>query len=313
MARNILPLLILFVINNSVLVPKLLMRNKNIHYWGWLILLLAFVYGVQTLIFLHTTHEMAPPGRPHPGPHPLLPLPFVLNFVYDLLVVGGNLVIALLFQRFYDRINEETKMKNEAENRLAYLKAQINPHFYLNMLNNIHGMIDINPLKAQEMLLDMSKLMRYSLYDSSSNFVALLSEINFLTNYINLMKLRFPEGKVNILTDFPESGDAAGVMVPPLIFLVFIENAFKHGISYRDNSFIFIRVKLQGKMIIFECENSLSESHDKGNRGIGLKNVVQRLDLIYGNAYTLECKKNKSTYKIILKINYDKTQDSNCG
>lgn len=89
---------------------------------------------------------------------PLLPMPVMLDSTYGLLVVGANLAITLMFQRYYDRLEQESLKKANAENQLAYLKAQINPHFYLNMLNNIHGMIDIDPEKAQKMLIDMSRL-----------------------------------------------------------------------------------------------------------------------------------------------------------
>ena len=99
----------------------------------------------------------------------MLPLPLLLDFMYAIVVVGVNLAVALMFQRYYDKLERESLMKANAESQLANLKAQINPHFYMNMLNNIHGMIEIDPERAQSMVIDMSQLMRHMLYESSQH------------------------------------------------------------------------------------------------------------------------------------------------
>ena len=132
------------------------------------------------------------------GPSHIVPLPMFLDLVYDILIVGVNLAVALIFQRLDDKLERERMQKREAQNQLAYLKAQINPHFYMNMLNNIHAMIDIDAERAQDMLINMSKLMRYTLYDSSCERIALSSEIAFLNNYLSLMKQRYPDNRVSI-------------------------------------------------------------------------------------------------------------------
>ncbi len=192
MIRTILPLGILFLVNNNLLIPGLLLKNKWKTYVlvtaAALLVLLCYQYYDFYAMESSMPH-MRRPGPP-PGYRPLVPMPVLLDFTYGLLVIGGNLAITLMFQRYDDRLERESLMKANAENQLAYLKAQINPHFYLNMLNNIHGMIDIDQEKAQAMLIDMSKLMRFTLYERSKPLIPLSDEIYFLENYLELMRQR---------------------------------------------------------------------------------------------------------------------------
>lgn len=181
----------------------------------------------------------------------------------------------------------------------------------MNMLNNIHGMIEINAEKAQEMVIDMSNLMRYMLYDSSNDRIALSSEIAFLKNYLRLMRQRYPEDRVKITVDFPSESAVSGVMIPPLLFLVFIENSFKHGISYRDDSFVSVRIEVQDNRVIFTCLNSVHPSADNHghDHGIGLKNIRERLRLIYGDKARCDIRTTASTYLVNLSIPTHETAD----
>ncbi len=311
LAFGLLPFLILFCIHNSLLLPRLLFRNRYIGYLCATVLLVAVVWGCQYFHFFRefVQHDFPERVMHHRGPRPLLPLPLFLDMVYDLLIIGVNLAIALIFQRFEDRLEHESLLKANAESQLAYLKVQINPHFYMNMLNNIHGMIDINPEKAQEMLIDMSNLMRYMLYESSKPRIALSAEIGFLRDYLNVMRQRFPKSKVEISSRLPTDSEAAGVMIPPLLFLVFIENAFKHGISYRSESFVSVRVDLADGNVRFSCLNSRHpESSDKERQhGIGMKNINQRLKLLYGDRYRLSAESSEKAYSVNLIIPANET------
>ena len=205
-------------------------------------------------------------------------------------------------------------MKANAENRLAYLKAQINPHFYMNMLNNIHGMIEIDSERAQSMVLDMSSLMRYMLYDSSRASIRLSEEIAFLNNYLNLMRQRYPESKVKIARNFPTEEAAGSIMLPPLLFLVFIENAFKHGISYKTFSYIDVSIAIEGDRVEFVCLNSRhpETNNINENSGIGLRNIRQRLSLLYGEKANLSMENGEYEYQVRLSIpiNHDKDIDN---
>lgn len=315
MATTMLPFLILFLINNCVLIPKFLLRNRLWGYFFTVAVVVSVLWAYQYFRFMYEM-ENAPVGAfpvPHPFLRPLLPLPVLLDFIYALLVVGGNIAIALLFQRFDDRLEKECLMKANAENQLAYLKAQINPHFYMNMLNNIHGMIEIDPERAQGMVIDMSGLMRYMLYDSSETFIPMANEVAFVKNYLRLMRQRFPEDRVSITAEFPSTEAMMGISLPPLLFLVFIENAFKHGISYRDKSYVAVSLTVGDGMVTFGCLNS--NHAGKGScpeisEGIGLKNVCQRLELLYGSCAQLDIDNTAAYYKVNLAIPYHETTDT---
>ena len=311
MAMTLTPFVVLFAIHNWLLIPRLLFRNRLPAYFICTLIALALVWSYQ---YFHFTHEITVRPGPHPKPpmpHHVLPLPLFLDFVFSLLIIGANLVIALLFQRFADRLERESLMKANAENQLSYLKAQINPHFYMNMLNNIHGLIEIAPDKAQDMVIDMSRLMRYMLYECSQPRISLSAEIEFLDNYLRLMRQRYPADKVAITNDFPDRLHTTGVMVPPLIFLVFIENAFKHGITYREESYVSVSIRVADGKVEFHCLNSNHPSSAPHTPGIGLTNVEQRLNLIYGPGHSLETRASDTSYNVNLIIPVHETPDSN--
>lgn len=301
---TLLPFFLLFLVNNYLLIPRYLLRSRVKTYFLVVVLALVALWIWQYYSFIGETRH-----HPHPVPRPeikpLLPLPLFMDFLYALLVIGANMAVALMFQRFDDKLERESLMKSNAENRLAYLKAQINPHFYMNMLNNIHGMIEIDPERAQAMVIDMSNLMRYTLYDSSKPQIPLSDEVAFLRNYLRLMRQRFPENRVKIRAEFPSDAEMRGVNLPPLLFLVFIENAFKHGVSYREPSFVDVGMELSAGVLNFRCINSNHASDDSGREGIGLHNISQRLNLLYGERAQLNISSADGKYSVVLKIPVD--------
>lgn len=186
---NLIPFFILFILNNALLIPKLLLRgNVRIYLVSVSVALIIFwlyqYYDFSQYRWDNRMHA-PPPSRPRPefgiGPgataptsvrlHPprsrLFPMPLLLNFTYGILIVVCNIAVALMFRYIDGKLEQERINKSNAESALANLRSQINPHFYMNMLNNIHGMIEIDPEKAQNMVIGMSKLMRYILYESS--------------------------------------------------------------------------------------------------------------------------------------------------
>ncbi|MCM1137365.1 MAG: sensor histidine kinase [Duncaniella sp.] len=311
---TLLPFMILFILNNYLLIPKLLKKGNYAGYFISVLLAIGFVWLWQRFrffSFIEADHGHEQPIHRHPGPQPILPLPLFLDVIYDVLIVGFNLAISLLFQQFADRLKQESLMKENAENQLSYLKAQINPHFYMNMLNNIHGMIEIDPVKAQDMVIEMSSLMRYMLYESSRSRIALSSELGFIKDYLAVMRVRYPEESVSISIKLPELSQIKGIMLPPLLFLVFLENAFKHGISYTITSFVSVKLAIEDGKIVFCCMNSIHPSKDSPkHEGIGLENVKRRLDILYGNNYTLEIEHTDSVYNVNLILPAYEIKDS---
>ncbi|MDE5734271.1 MAG: histidine kinase [Duncaniella sp.] len=311
-AKTLLPYLLLFLANCLILIPRLLLPGRTGAYFALVALSILCVWGWQYHDFEQMRAMMPRPPMPHIPSHQKfapLPLPLFLDFIYTLLVGGVNLSISLLFRRFEEKLEHETLLKAHAEERLASLRAQINPHFYMNMLNNIHGMIEIDPAEAQAMVMDMSALMRYSLYESRSETITLEREVAFLSNYTGLMRRRYPESRVSISTDFPTQAETAGIQVPPLIFLVFIENAFKHGISYRDSSFVSVAIRIgEAGAVEFDCLNSVHP--DAGRQapaaesggGIGLRNAAQRLAIMYGGRAELKTTATENSYHVHLTL-----------
>lgn len=314
LALALLPFLVLFLFNNYLLIPRLLKPGYYTRYFLSVLLAIAAIWFWQKFQFFNTFGVETLKVRhrpPHPGPHPLMPLPLFLDVIYDVLIVGFNLAISLMFQQFADRLKQERLMKENAENQLTYLKAQINPHFYMNMLNNIHGMIEIDTAKAQDMVIQMSSLMRYMLYESSRSEIDLSAEIGFIRDYVELMRVRCPEDCVDISTLLPQSQCVRGVKVPPLLFLVFLENAFKHGISYNDHSFVKVSLSPGEDKIHFSCMNSIHhKDHQLSHKGIGLENVKRRLDIIYGSAYSLEITSTDTRYTVNLTLPIHETENA---
>lgn len=299
--KVIIPFIALFLINNLVLIPKFLLRNKYKSYFIFVSILLGVIFSIQFALFLSKLHFMPlPPIIRH---RHIIPLPLLMDITYDILILGGDCAVSMIFKSYNDNIEHERLLKINAQNQLTYLKGQINPHFYMNMLNNIHGMIEIDPEKAQTMVLDMSILMRYMLYESGSERIPLTHEIAFLSKYIELMRTRYPEDKVKITTQFPTDCSISGLSVPPLLYLMFVENAFKHGVSFQHDSFIAIDLHISDSKIIFKCLNSrFANMHEDASSGIGLANVGRRLELIYGDRASITASEGDNYYCVTLLI-----------
>lgn len=189
------------------------------------------------------------------------------------------------------------------QEELRYLKAQIDPHFFMNMLNNIHSMVDVDPELAQQMILDLSKLMRYVLYEGSSSYTTFENEVQFISKYVELMRQRYPSDKVQVSLDVPET-PSASLLLPPLLFISFVENAFKHGVSYMRKSEISVSLSEEPSRICFKCSNTRSplETRTGTKGGVGLANVRRRLDLLYQDRYMLDIVETDEIYSVILII-----------
>jgi LytS/YehU family sensor histidine kinase len=215
-------------------------------------------------------------------------------------VLGFSSGMAII-QRLRKNETEQKEIeKANVESELAFLKNQISPHFFFNSLNNIYALIAIDGDKAQKAVEKLSGLMRYLIYDSDIKTVELRKEFEFMQNYIDLMQQRLTS-KVKLTVDIQQ--DVPSVEIPPLIFIPFVENSFKHGISYRDNSFITILLKTEGNNLLFKCENSIAKKTNKEDKGgLGIVNIKRRLNLLYGNKAQLIQYDNDNVYKIELHI-----------
>ena len=303
---SILPYLVLFLLHNHLAAP-LLQQKKLVPY------LLVALTLLAAFILYCAYSPSGPPDRGGPGmpadwdmgmrsapPDGRRPVdPRVMKVVIGLLVVLVNLGVKAVFMN----LRSEQKMRDlqaqSLSQQLETLRYQISPHFFMNTLNNIHALVDIEPEKAKESIEEFSKLMRIVLYEGDAPTIPLRQEVEFLQHYVALMRLRYPDD-VDIELRLPEKLD--DVQVPPLIMATFVENAFKHGISYQETSFVHVKVATEKDKILFKCVNSRHFSAQKGQHGLGLENLRRRLDLLYGDRYTLHVEEGESVYEVILLI-----------
>jgi LytS/YehU family sensor histidine kinase len=181
-------------------------------------------------------------------------------------------------------LKEAERSRTEAE--LKNLRSQINPHFLLNTLNNIYALVQFDTDKAQQAIQELSKLLRYVLYDNQQTYVPLSKEVDFIRNYIELMRIRLASN-VEIIAQFDIRPNSQ-TPIASLIFISLIENAFKHGISPTQHSFIRIQLSENDEEVYCEIRNTNhpKNNKDKSGSGIGLEQVSRRLEILYPNAYS---------------------------
>ena len=328
--------LVIFIVHDMVLAPLLVYRHRRgLYFLTTACLLAAFIVincvskpkmprhhrprpldGVTTeRKRMSNDAPFFPPdarqrnGKKEPDfrmPPPLEP-PFVrqgdiVNVIFLALLLGMNIAVKLFFKSDSDQQQLQALERKNLEQQLEYLRYQVNPHFLMNTLNNIHALVDIEPELAKTSIVDLSHLMRYVLYEGANKAVPLSRDLEFLDNYLKLMKLRYSD-RVAIHVDKPQQ--TPDVLIPPMLFITFVENAFKHGITYQQPSFIDISIQTNQQELSFSCRNSkptepATALQQEG--GVGLANVRQRLDLIFGDTYSLEIDDLPDTYNVRLVI-----------
>ncbi|MBR5256950.1 MAG: histidine kinase [Bacteroidales bacterium] len=303
--RITLPLFILYCLNFYYLVPKFLQGEKKMVKWFYIINIILVV-GWTAFRYI--------PWHPIEFPEEVVHQfgmrnmwAFFVGAIIARLFLQTLVIVIAVGLRHVMRSNElemqfEEERRKTAEAELTWLKHQLNPHFLFNTLNNISSLTQIDPDKAQESIGQLSDLLRYALYDSESEKVSLVSEIEFMDNYIDLMALR-----CNDLTKVEKNLEAPSrpVEVAPLLFISLVENAFKHGVNARHPSFVKVAMRMDGDDLVFTCDNSLFEKQgtDRIGSGIGLENMKRRLELLYPGRYTYEQNATDDTYhvKVTLK------------
>ena len=291
-----LMLMIVFYVNYLWLVPKYYFGRERQTYWG-VNLLMVLLLGISVHFWMAYVHKLFDTD---PGGHNWTWVEDVVFIIRDSFNVAVTAAVATamgLATRIHH--NEEARLSAEAaraDAELKNLRSQINPHFLLNTLNNIYALTAIDTARAQNAIQQLSKMLRHMLYDNQEETVTLKDEIQFLENYVSLMKIRLPqEVDVQFLTDVsnPE------LRIAPLLFISLVENAFKHGISPTEPSYVHIEVSTgierRGDhdicdLVICKIENSNhpKTQTDRSGHGIGLGQVQRRLDLAYPHRYTWE-------------------------
>lgn len=286
---------ILFLLNRFILLPKLFFKEKKVTFF--LVLIGSFILlVVGSYYFGANSHfspqEEIPPFGNQPMPFPPLPQmrpdfipPFANLLILAILIVGFDtgLIISVKWIQL-----EQNKLQLEKENletKMAFLQNQVSPHFFMNTLNNIHALVDISSEEAKDSIIKLSQMMGYMLHESQTEKISVQKEMEFIKNYVELMKIRFTED-INIELNIPEN--LPPVLIPPFLTISFIENAFKHGVSYEEPSSIYITFHFTNNRMYFEIKNTIQNKQSKkNNSGIGLVNTKNRLNLIFGSSYEL--------------------------
>lgn len=302
----VLSLLIVFYSNYFLLIEKILFNRKI----GKFILYNVLLILVVTLA-IHLWQEATMLPMPNPGkfpPQPVLPfgISFMVRDIFTLLVIIGLSVAVKMTGKWYKtEVERQEEEKKHTEAELTNLRQQLNPHFLFNTLNNIYALIAISPEKAQSSMLELSKLLRYVLYENNDNFVSVEHELNFIHNYVELMRIRLNDDvdlKVEININQTDK------MVAPLLFIALIENAFKHGVTPSSPSFIHIDIhELNTQQLICTIRNSYfpKAETDQSGSGIGLENLRRRLEILYPHKHIIRTERDGETFisELIIPLN----------
>jgi len=289
-------LMMLFYFNMYWLIPKFIFKGHYFFYFAWVMILLVATILLFTLMrsylkpyFNVRIHEKIS----------LLSVALRLSFMFFIFMAASA---ALKLFQYAVLVNQRVNELQTAtiHSELEQLKNQINPHFLFNMLNNANVLTQTDPQKASQVLMKLSDLLRYQLYDSARSKVLLTSDIHFLEDFLILEKVRRDNFEFHIVTE----GEASGVQISPLLFITFVENAVKHSVDTENPSYIHILFKIEGGELFFNCTNSKSRMRAIKRRegGLGLANVTRRLKLLYPDKHFLYIKNGDELFSVDLKL-----------
>lgn len=294
---------ILATVNNFALMPRYLSRGRHLRYLAVVLgLLVLFSIGEESVLEWLLENErhidLSMRGTSH-----------------AFLRMGTILIIFGSYKLIWDhqeRLQQMSALEKErVESELKFLKSQLNPHVMFNHLNSIYYYTLEKSEKAPQMILKLSEIMRYMLYEANEKFVPLQKELDYIANYIDLEKIRLEDrGEVR----FDVEGEADDLQIAPLLLISFIENSFKHSMrSQDDDIWIRIGIEIEGDWLEFRAENSWAPSREEEGRpeqeGIGLQNVRKRLELLYPDRHTLSISRSEELFLVQLKIKLHHVQD----
>ncbi len=275
-------MMVVFYLNYFWLTPRYFVTGKRSYYW-----IVNTIIVITLGVILHNWMSFFAP--PHPRYQRMLEtfdiIFFILRDIFNLVVVVAVSTTVALAMRWHH--SEEARLKAEAaqaDAELKNLRSQINPHFLLNTLNNIYALTAIDQTRAQNAIQQLSKMLRHMLYDNQEAEVVLKDELQFMENYVSLMKIRLSNDvDVTLIEDIQKPQ----IKIAPLLFISLVENAFKHGISPTEPCFVHINVTQKDNILAVVIENSNfpKTQGDRSGHGIGLQQVQRRLDLAYPGRY----------------------------
>ncbi|HZV68110.1 MAG TPA: histidine kinase [Saprospiraceae bacterium] len=283
-------------INLGYLIPRFL-SQKNFMTYCLLLLVMVAVFTPILVTLLYLTTEEAEPRE-----YLLMNQQWIFLLLF--MIAGGSTVIKIIsdWQRHQrDRKDLETQ---RMQSEIKFLKSQINPHFLFNTLNSLYALTLKKSDKAPEIVIKLSEMMRYMLYECNERRVPLQKEVNYIENYLAMEKLR-QSGRADIL--FKVEGQISDQTIAPLIFIPFLENSFKHGLNHQINDgYVHVNMKVLGEKLLLRILNSKPNQAiiplESQNGGIGLANVRRRLSLLYPNQYKLDIEESEKEHIVELSL-----------
>jgi sensor histidine kinase YesM len=292
----------------NFLIDRYLFQKKYTEFFGLMFVGMIAAGFMHRAVYYFLIYPEYFPDRVGSG---YLSMPRILKGVANVNSLMVLVVAIKILKKWYqDRQDHESLEKEKLEAELKFLKSQVHPHFLFNTLNNLYSLTLKKSDIAPEVVLKLSDLMSYMLYDASAPKVPLSKEIQYLQNYIALEKIRYGD-RLDI--SFNISGDIGGKMIAPMLMLPFIENTFKHGVSGDlDTVWASIDLTVKGQKMVFKVENSKSSDPQPAGlrKGIGLENVRRRLDLLYGQFYELRIFDEVDAYLVVLKLDLEQAHAS---
>lgn len=295
-----LQVIVVFYINYFLLINIYLFRKRI---WHFLLTNLIMITGITLMMGYLRSFWGPPPMHHHPMENE--PAAHILKELFFILIqcffVGLSVAVKVTGKWYEEqqRVKELEKAHTEAE--LQELKSQLNPHFLFNSLNNIYALIDLDKEKAKVSVISLCEMLRYQLYEANREVIPLEKEIEFVHNYCDLMLLRIPR---HVVFDLDLEQNCSDKTIAPLLFVTLVENAFKHGISQNKPSHISVRIACEGNEIVCLVRNTNfpKNDNDRSGSGIGLENLMRRLELLYPGKYAFDARIIGDEYVSLLTI-----------
>ncbi|HEY5510175.1 MAG TPA: histidine kinase [Prolixibacteraceae bacterium] len=322
---RIFSFLLVFLLNIFYLIPRFLIQQKYKTYVISAAILIVAMTAAELILntLLFPAPVKMPPmnlgsgipmelGSGMPAPigykperitnYDTVSLHIIANMIISILIVGSSTTFKVIGQWLIAEDRHRDLEKEQLKSELAFLRHQVSPHFFMNTLNNIHSLIDINADDAKDAVIRLSTMMRYLLYDTSQGRTSLVKEIGFIRSYISLMQLRFSE-HVQVTLEVPD--EIPDIQIPPMLFISLLENAFKHGVSYQKDSFVQLKLDITDSMLNCTIKNSKNnKAVEKKSKysGIGLANIRKSLELLYNKNYQFNIQDSQLEYTVYLSV-----------
>ncbi len=284
------------------LLPRYLLKDKYLLFFGWVIIVLLVAGFFNWAISIYVENPYFYPGENYGSLWNIQKILKSANYIYPVVVLA---TLVKFFKHWYKNQQMAQQFKQDKlQAELKFLKAQVHPHFLFNTLNNLYALTLKKSENAPEIVLKLSDLLNYMLYECNTDKVPLKKEIELVQNYVALEKLRYGD---RLDVSFNVKADVKDIAIAPMFILPFVENSFKHGVSGEtENAWVSIDLQVKEGHLTLKVDNSKSNGETKDEReyreGIGLTNVKRRLELLYEGRYELKILDTEESYLVVLKL-----------